>query len=88
MIAFCNSQYKITIHKTQTRAGLANKTINISVFDQFDVFKYFVEIDGIWYPKGPMNIKYARNDYLDQYRDFNFFFENYAKEPLNGNVYD
>ena len=44
--------------------------------------KYYVEIDGNRYPKNFVNFNYAINDYLDQYRDHEIFYEDLAKEPL------
>ena len=39
------------------------------VFDHVVVKKYHVEIDGIRYLKDSVNLSYAANDYLDQYKD-------------------
>ena len=50
--------------------------------DHVDSRKYHVEIDGIRYPKEFVDIKHGTNDYLDQDRDPNLFYEDYAKEPL------
>ena len=39
--------------------------------------KYFVEIDGVRYPKDSVDVNYTENDYLDQYRDIKLFYKEY-----------
>ena len=72
----------IATHQTEARSGTENKTTILSVIDHLHVGKYFVEIDGLNYPKDSININYARKDYFDHYSDPNLFFEEYANEPL------
>ena len=43
--------------------------------------EFFVEIDGIRYPKDAVHVIYATNDYVDHYRDPKISFEKYAKKP-------
>ena len=43
--------------------------------------KYFVEIDGVRYPKDSVDINYDANDYLDQYTDIKLFYKEYVGEP-------
>ena len=72
----------IAAHQTAARSGFANKAIKVSLPDQVDVRQFFVEIDGIRYPKDSVDINYATNGYLDQYRDPKLFYEGYVEEPL------
>ena len=68
-------KFLIAAHQTAASSGFPYIAINVSVFDHVDVKKYFVEIDGIRYPKNSVNIIYnfATNDYLDQYGDLKLF---------------
>ena len=61
---------------------LANKANNISIFDNLDGRKYFVEIDGVRYPKDNVELNYEENNYLHQYRDINLFYKEYLGEDL------
>ena len=75
-------KYLIVAHQTAARSGAANKTTNNAIFDNLDVTKYFVEIDGIRYPKDSVETNYDENNYLDQYRDIKLFYKEYVGEPL------
>ena len=75
-------KYLIAAHQTQDRSNGANKTINNAIFDNLDVENYFVEIDGVRYPKDGVEVDYETNNYLDQYRDLKLFFKEYVGEPL------
>ena len=44
--------------------------------------KYFVEIDGIRYPKDGILTNFEENSYLDQYRDLKSFYKDYFGEKL------
>ena len=68
----------------QTNARTAPiKNSNPAIFDNNNVTKYFVEIDGIRYPKDGVLINYEEISYLDQYRDLKFFYKEYIGEsPL------
>ena len=44
-------KYLIVAHQTAVRSGASNKANNISSFNNLDIRKYFVEIDGVRYPK-------------------------------------
>ena len=74
-------KYLIAAHQTQANSNVG-KTINNAIFDNLDVEQYFVEIDGIRYPKDGVHVNYNSNDYLDQYRDIKWFFKEYVGEPL------
>ena len=75
-------KYLIVSHQTAARSGASNKANNISIFDNLDVRKYFVEIDGVRYPKDSVDVNYTENDYLDQYRDIKLFYKEYLGEEL------
>ena len=44
--------------------------------------KYFVEIDGVRFPKDNVELNYEENNYLDQYRDIKLFYKEYLGEEL------
>ena len=59
----------IVAHQTAARMEVPNKEKNITLLDNLDVRKYFVQIDEVRYPRESVNVNYATNDYIDQYRD-------------------
>ena len=69
-------------HQTRTRADTVNKNNNISIFDNLDLRKYFVEIDGQRYPRDSSFMNYEENDYIEQYRNLNLFFKEYIGELI------
>ena len=75
-------KYLIVAHQTAARSNVSNKANNISIFDNLDIRKYFVEIDGVRYPKDSVHVNYTENDYLDQYRDIKLFYKEYLGEEL------
>ena len=68
-------KYLIAAHQTAARIGVPNKARNIAVFDNLNVGKYHVDIDGVRYPRDGASIDYESNDYVDQYRDLKFFYK-------------
>ena len=44
--------------------------------------KYRVDIDGVRYPKDGLSNEYASNDYVDQFRDLEILYKEYAGEEL------
>ena len=72
----------ICAHQTHDRSALPNKRNNISIFDNINVRKYFVEIDGERYPRDSVLINYPENDYIDQHRDLKLFYKEYIGEEL------
>ena len=62
-------KYLICAHQTTARADLPKKRTNIAVLDHLDVRKYFIEIDGVRYPRDAVLTNYIQTDYLDQYKD-------------------
>ena len=75
-------KYLICAHQTAARSNIPNKRNNISIFDNLNVRKYFIEIDGQRYPRDSVLTKYAENDYIDQYRDLKIFYKEYVGEEL------
>ena len=75
-------KYLICAHQTAARLNAPDKGINISRFDNLNVRKYFVEIDGVRYPRDGVIIYYPENDYIDQYRDLKLFYKEYVGEEL------
>ena len=59
-----------------------NKASNPAIFDSNHVTKYFVEIDGVRYPKDGVLVNFEENSYLDQYRDLKLFYKDYVGEEL------
>ena len=62
-------KYLIASHQTAARLNAPDKCLNISRFDNLNVRKYFVEIDGVRYPRDGVLTNYGENDYIDQYKD-------------------
>ena len=75
-------KYLICAHQTAARADPPNKRNNISIFDNLNVRKYFIEIDRQRYPRNSVLTNYAVNDYIDQYRDLKLFYKEYVGEEL------
>ena len=75
-------KYMICTHQTEARSALPNKRNNISIIDNINVRKYFIEIDGQRYPGDSVLTNYGENDYIDQYRDLKLFYKEYIGEKL------
>ena len=71
----------IGAHQTRTRADTAAKK-NIAIFDNFDLRKYYKEIDGQLYPRDSSLMKYDLNDLFEQHRDSKLFFKEYIGKDL------
>ena len=65
-------KYLIAAFQTSARTT-PNKASNPAMSDNNHVTKYFVEIDGVRYPKDGVLPNFEENSYLDQYRDLNLF---------------
>ena len=72
----------ICAHQTKDRLLTPNKKIDIAIFDNLDLRKDYVEIDGQRYPRDGVSMNYTENDYIDQYRDSKLFFHEYIGELL------
>ena len=55
-------KYLIVAHQIAARIGAPNKAENIAVFDNLNVRKYHVDIDGVRYPRDDVSLDYASND--------------------------
>ncbi len=55
---------------------------NNAVFDHVDVKRYFVEMDGVRYPKDPVETNFSDNKYLDHFRDLKLFSKESSGETL------
>ena len=62
--------------------NLSNNRFNNSIFDDLEVKKYYSEKDGVRYPKNPVMVNFAENNYLEQYRDLKLFYKEYVGEPM------
>ena len=75
-------KYLICAHQTNLRTATSDKKINIAIFDNMDIRKYYVEIDGQGYPRDGVLINYEENDYIQQYKDLKLFWKEYIGEPI------
>ena len=74
-------KYLISAFQTNARTT-PNKNSNPAIFDSNHVTKYFVEIDGVRYPRDGVLTNFEENSYLDQYRDLKLFYKEYVGESL------
>ena len=75
-------KYLIAANQTSLRTTTPDKKINIGIFDNLDLRKYYVEIDGQRYPRAGVLVNYQENDYIQQYKDLKLFFHEYIGEAL------
>ena len=68
-------KYLIGAHQTKDRIDGAISTKNVSIFDNLDLRKYYIEIDGQRYPRDSSPMNYEQNDYIEHYKDLQFFFK-------------
>ena len=74
-------KYLISAFQTNDRTT-PNKASNPAIFDSNHVTKYFVEIDGVRFPKDGILTNFEQNSYLNQYRDLKLFYKEYVGEEL------
>ena len=76
--------YLLVAHHKTERENPARppNQFNNAVFDNVDVRRFFVEIDGVSYPKDPVETNFSDNKYLDQYRDPKKFYKENNGESL------
>ena len=72
----------ICAHQTNLRTASPDKKINMAIFDNMDIRKYYVEIDSLRYPRDSVLINYEENDYIQQCRDLKLFWKEYVGEPI------
>ena len=75
-------KYLICAHQTNLRTATADKKINIAVFDNMDLRKYYVEIDGLRYPRDNVLINYEENDYIQEHKDLSLIWKENIGEPI------
>ena len=75
-------KYLICAHQTNLRTTTRDKKINMAMFDNMDLRKYYVEIDGQRYPRDSVLINYEEKDYIQQYKDLKLFHREYIGEPI------
>ena len=76
--------YLICAHQTAAGLKAPGIVLNISRFDNLIVIKYFVESDGVRYPRDGVLTNYELNDYLHQNKDVKICYKEYVgEEPMN-----
>ena len=75
-------KYLIGAHQTKDRIDGAISTKNVAIFDNLDLRKNYIEIDGQRYPRDSSLMNYEQNDYIEQYKDLKLFFKEYIGEEL------
>ena len=75
-------KHLIGAHQARIRADTGNRHNNIAIFDNLNLQKYYVEIDSVRYPQDSVLINYEQNNYIEQYKDLEFFFKEYIGEEL------
>ena len=75
-------KYMICAHQTNLRTTTPDKKINIGLFDNLDLRKYYVEIDSQRYPRDSNLITYVENGYSEQFKKLKLFFKKYIGEPI------
>ena len=77
-----SAKYLTVAHQTKDRIDGAISTKNVAIFDNLDLRKYYIEIDGQRYPRDSSLMNYEQNDSIEQYKDLKLFFEEYIGEQL------
>ena len=75
-------KYLIGAHQTKDRIDGAISTKNVAIFDNLDLRKYYIEIDGQKYPRDSSLMSYEQYDYIEQYKDLKLYFKEYIGEQL------
>ena len=75
-------KYLISAHQTQFKVNAPDEINIIAIFDNLDLRKYFVEIDGRRYPRQNVLLNYEENDYIEQNRDIKSFFKEFFGELI------
>ena len=75
-------KYLIGAHQTRDRIDAPISTKNVAIFDNLDLRKYYIEIDGQRYSRDSSLFNYEQNDYIEQYKDLKLFFKEYIGELL------
>ena len=75
-------KYMICAHQTNLRTTTPDKQINIAIFDNMDLRKYYAEIDGQRYPRDSFLINFEENDYIQEYKHLKLFYREYIGETI------
>ena len=75
-------KYLVRAHQSRLRSDIPNENTNIAIFDNLDLRKSYVDIDGQRYPRDISTMSYEETDYIEQYKDLNIFFRDYIGELL------
>ena len=75
-------KYLIGAHQTKNRIDGTISTENVAIFDNLDLRKNYIEIDGQRYPRDISLMNYEQNDYIEQYKDLKLSFREYIGEQL------
>ena len=75
-------KYLISAHQTIFRTTAPDKKINVAIFDNLDIRKYYVEIDGQRYPRDGVLVNFEQNDYIQQYKDLKLFFKEFCRRTI------
>ena len=75
-------KYLIGAQQTRARVDSAYKNNNIASFDNLNLQKNYVEIDGARYPRDSVVVKCERNEFFEPYEDLKLFFKEYVGEEL------
>ena len=75
-------KYLIGAHQTRNRIDAPISTKNVAIFDNLDLRKYYIEIDGQRYPRDSSLMNYEQNDYIEQYKGLKLFSKEYIGEQL------
>ena len=75
-------KYLIGAHQIRAGADTANKNNNIAIFDNLNLQKFYVEIDGVRYPRDSVLVIYEQRDYIEQYKNLKIFFKEFVRKEL------
>ena len=75
-------KYLICAHQTNLRTTTPDEKNNIAIFDNMDIRKYYVEIDGQRYPRDSVLINHEENDCIQHYKDLKVIRKEYIGEPI------
>ena len=72
----------IFAHQTRNRIYTLSKNINVAIFDNLVLCKYYVELDGQRYQRDGVLINYEENDYIKQCKGLKLFFIGFVGEEI------
>ena len=75
-------KYLIGAHQTKVRIGGAISTKKVAIFDNLDLRKFYIEIEGQRYPRDSSLMNYEQNDNIEQYKDLKLFLKEFEGEQL------